>query len=110
MPRETAKNEKSAQAAENREGIVQGKAEKKEKPVEAARGKVESVQGQAEGKEKNHAKGPIYLAEELAGNARNIFNTRQECVSAALEAAGKEECTVAEAKEIVKKFLEKEVK
>ncbi len=52
----------------------------------------------------------VYSAKELAANARNIFGTRQECVMAALKAAGKAECTVSDAKEIVEKFLKKEVK
>ncbi|MCM1559642.1 MAG: hypothetical protein NC123_08860 [Butyrivibrio sp.] len=51
-----------------------------------------------------------YPVSELAANARKIFGTRQECVSAALRAAGKTECTVSEAKTIVEKFLKKEVK
>lgn len=52
----------------------------------------------------------VYSLNELAANARNLFNTRQECVVAALRDAGKTECTVSEAKEIVSKFLKKEVK
>ncbi len=55
-------------------------------------------------------KGSAYPVSELAANAKKIFGTRQECVSAALRAAGRTECTVPEAKEIVKKFLAKEVK
>ncbi|MCX4271629.1 hypothetical protein [uncultured Acetatifactor sp.] len=52
----------------------------------------------------------VYPVGDLAANARKIFGTRQECVSAALRAAGKTECTVSEAKAIVEKFLKKEVK
>ena len=52
----------------------------------------------------------VYSVSELAANARKIFDTRQECVAAALRAAGKSECTVSEAKKIVEKFLKKEVK
>ena len=51
-----------------------------------------------------------YPVSELAANAKKIFGTRQECVSAALKASGKTECTVSEAKVIVEKFLKKEVK
>lgn len=51
----------------------------------------------------------MYSCNELAANAGKIFNTRQECVTAALKAAGKSECTVSEAKEIVGNFLKKEV-
>lgn len=64
---------------------------------------------QAEKKPKA-VKDAVYSVAELAANARKIFNTRQECVSAALRAAGKTECTVTEAKIIVEKFLKKEVK
>lgn len=52
----------------------------------------------------------VYSVKELAANARKIFNTRQECVVAALKVDGKAEYTVSEAKEIVEKFLKKEVK
>ena len=44
------------------------------------------------------------------GNARSVFGTMQECVVAALKTDGKAEYTVSEAKEIVSKFLQKEVK
>lgn len=86
MPRETAKNGRSAKTNEIKEETVQEPAEKK------------------------CPKAPVYSSRELMDNAKDIFNTRQECVGAALKAAGKEECTVAEAKEIVRKFLKKEVK
>lgn len=52
----------------------------------------------------------VYPAKELAANAREIFDTRQEVVIAALKAAGRAECTVSAAKEIVEKFLKKEVR
>lgn len=52
----------------------------------------------------------VYSVNELAANARKLFETRQECVVAALRAAGKSECTVSEAKKIVEKFLKKEVR
>lgn len=52
----------------------------------------------------------VYPVEDLAANARKLFGTRQECVSAALRDAGKTECAVSEAKEIVEKFLKREVK
>ena len=50
-----------------------------------------------------------YTVEELAANAGRIFGTRQECVEAALKSVEKAECTVSEAKELVDKFLKKEV-
>ncbi len=56
------------------------------------------------------AKESAYPVNDLAANAKKIFRTRQECVSAALRAAGKTECTVSEAKVIVEEFLKKEVK
>lgn len=52
----------------------------------------------------------VYTVSELAGNARSVFGAMQECVVAALKADGKAEYTVSEAKEIVSKFLQKEVK
>ena len=51
----------------------------------------------------------VYSAEELADSAKNMFHTRKECVLAALEAAGKKECTVSEAKKMVEAFLKREV-
>lgn len=52
----------------------------------------------------------VYSVKELADNARKIFNTRQECVVAALKVDGKAEYTVSDAKVIVEQFLKKEVK
>lgn len=52
----------------------------------------------------------VYSLGEFAASARKIFETRQECVVAALKSAGKTECTISEAKEIVDKFLKREVK
>lgn len=52
---------------------------------------------------------PAYRAEELAGSAKTVFGTEKECVLAALEAAGKKECTVSEAKKMVEAFLKREV-
>ena len=51
----------------------------------------------------------FYSVNELASDAKEVFGTRQECVSAALKAAGKLEYTISEAKGIVEKFLKKEV-
>lgn len=109
MPKETAKNAKPTQATESKGESLQEQAEKKEKPVEAADNKADAVQERAGSKGKKCPKEPVYPLGELMENAKNIFNTRQECVSAALKAAGKEECSVAEAKEIVEKFLKREV-
>ncbi len=52
---------------------------------------------------------PVYSAEELS-NAAIRFGTRKECVAAALKYYGKDRATVKEAKELVSKFLSKEVK
>lgn len=51
----------------------------------------------------------VYTVEELAVNAKEVFGTNYECVVAALKAANISQCTVSEAKETVKVFLEKEV-
>lgn len=80
------------------------------KDVKTAENKVEVTQEQASKKEQKILQESVYPASELAANAKKLFNTRQECVVAALRAAGKSECTVSEAKIIVEKFLKKEVK
>ena len=51
-----------------------------------------------------------YGAAELAANARQLFDKPPEVVKAALKTAGKDKATLDEAKETVKKFLEREVK
>lgn len=56
------------------------------------------------------AQTPVYSVRELAVNAKKIFGTRQECVEVALIVAGKTQYAVDEAKDIVEKFLNKEVK
>lgn len=52
----------------------------------------------------------VYKVRELANNAKKVFDTRPECVIAALKEDGKEQYTVSEAKTLVEKFLKKEVK
>lgn len=52
----------------------------------------------------------FYTLEELSENAKQLFGVRAECVAAALKAAGIKECTVSKTKEIIKAFMEKEVK
>ncbi|MBQ6091356.1 MAG: hypothetical protein IJL07_08850 [Lachnospiraceae bacterium] len=52
----------------------------------------------------------VYTVAEFAENSDKLFNTKPECVVAALRAAEKETCTLSEAREIVDKFLKKEVK
>lgn len=84
------RTQKDAGAVENTENQVEDTAQAQEKPEDR--------------------KKAVYSVNELAANARGIFGTRQECVVAALKASGKMECTVTEAKEIVEKFLKKEVK
>lgn len=70
----------------------------------------EAMQEQVAERYQKAASDPVYSASEFADNAKKIFGTRQECVVAALKAAGKSECTVSEAKMIVGKFLKREVK
>ena len=79
------------------------------KAVETAENKAEVVQGQASRKEQKAPKEPVYSVSELAANAKKVFGTRKECVLAALRSARKSECTVSEAKGIVEKFLKREV-
>lgn len=78
--------------------------------AETAETKAEVAQEQATKKEQKTLQESVYSASEMAANAKKVFGTRQECVAAALKAAGKTECTVTEAKEIVGKFLKREVK
>ncbi len=80
------------------------------KTAETAEIKAEATQEQAPKKAVKSAKEPVYSAGEFAANAGKIFGTRQECAAAALKAAGKSEYTVSEAKEIVEKFMKREVK
>lgn len=89
MGKETSKDAKAAETVEN---------------------KAEAAQEQASKKEQKTPRESVYSANELAANAKKVFGTRQECVLSALKAAGKSECTVSEAREIVRKFLKKEVK
>lgn len=51
----------------------------------------------------------VYSREELVNNHK-AFNTYREIVDIALRLAGKEEATFAEAKTIIEKFKNKEVK
>ena len=67
MAKETQKDAKAAEAHETKEGTAQGKEEEDGKqPVNES----------------------VYPASELAADAKKIFGTRQECVMAALKAAG----------------------
>lgn len=71
----------------------------------------EIVQEKAETRKSiSEKKESSYSVKELAVNARKLFGTRPECVTAALTAAGKTESTVIEAKSIVENFLKREVK
>ncbi len=83
---------------------------KEARTAETAETKAEVAQEQDPNKEQKTLQESVYPVSELAANAKKVFGTRQECVAAALKAAGKTECTVTEAKEIVKKFLKREVK
>lgn len=63
-------------------------------------------------KAKTEVKTPVesvYTAEELANNHK-AFGTYREIVEVALKIAGKDKATFAEAKKIVEKFKNKEVK
>lgn len=50
-----------------------------------------------------------YTREELSANSVPLFGVKAECVTAALKEAGVETCTVSKAKEIVRKFMGKEI-
>lgn len=51
----------------------------------------------------------VYSAEELAKNHK-LFKTSYEIVAVALREAGKKEATLSEAKNIIEKFKNREVK
>lgn len=51
----------------------------------------------------------VYTAAELTANFK-VFNTSREIVEVALRIAGKKSATFTEAKEIIEKFKNKEVK
>lgn len=75
----------------------------------------ETVETAAEVKQETKPVKPVqaeteYTSAELAANAEAVFKTRKECVVAALRAANVTKTTVSKAKEIVDKFLKKEVK
>lgn len=52
----------------------------------------------------------VYTADELAGNAVQLFGVMPECAIVALKMAGITSCTVSQAKELVRAFMKKEVK
>lgn len=52
----------------------------------------------------------VYTVKELAEQADILFGTRPECIMAALRTEKKTEFTVDEARNLVKKFLKREVK
>lgn len=56
-----------------------------------------------------HVNESVYTAEELAQNHK-FFNTSYEIVAIALQLAGKQAATVTEAKTIIEKFKNREVK
>lgn len=56
-----------------------------------------------------HVNESVYSAEELAENYK-VFNTSKEIVEVALRMAGKKFATFSEAKAIIEKFKNKEVK
>ena len=108
MAKETSKDAKSAET--KADTAQEQESKETSKDAKSAETKADTAQEQAEKKEQKASRESVYSTGELAANAKNVFGTRQECVSAALKAAGKTECTVTEAKMIVEKFLKREVK
>lgn len=53
---------------------------------------------------------PVYPAEDLAKAAKTLFGTTYEVVITAMKLANKKQATEKEAKDIVSKFVNKEVK
>ncbi|MBS4932915.1 MAG: hypothetical protein KH020_16710 [Clostridiales bacterium] len=52
----------------------------------------------------------VYTLQEFAQNSKKLFGVQKECVMAAFKVANKKEATPSEAKEIVEKFMRKEIK
>lgn len=52
----------------------------------------------------------VYTLQEFAQNSKKLFGVQKECVMAAFKIAKKKEATPSEAKEIVEKFMGKEIK
>lgn len=105
MGKETLKDTKAAETVESSTAeSIAGRA------AVTAGDKTETAKTHMTGKGQKAANESAYPIGELAANAQKIFGTRQECVLAALKAAGRPEYTVPEAKEIVGRFLKKEVK
>lgn len=84
--------------------------QKEDKTVGMGADTEENAGGREAKKTKPAMSEPAYPVSGFAGSARSLFGTRPECVVAALKAAGKQEYTMTEAKEIVKRFLKKEVR
>ena len=59
---------------------------------------------------KTKAKPPQYTAEELASASEKALGVPRECAAAAFKIAGKTLLSLDEAKAVVKKFMEQEVK
>ena len=53
---------------------------------------------------------PVYSAEEFCSSAQALFHTKPECVRAALKERNITQCSRAEAEQIVRNFMKKEVK
>lgn len=53
---------------------------------------------------------PIYSAAELSANAPRLFGQSIDIASAALDFAKIKECTIEEARNIIKEFAERKVK
>ena len=69
-----------------------------------------TANAQASTKEKAPRKREEVETVYTVSNASERFGTRKECVAAALKYYGKDKATLKEAKELVNKFLSKEVK
>lgn len=52
----------------------------------------------------------VYTLQEFAQNSKELFGVQKECVIAAFRVANKQEATPSEAKEMVEKFMRKEIK
>ncbi|HIS61466.1 MAG TPA: hypothetical protein IAC14_04340 [Candidatus Scybalomonas excrementigallinarum] len=64
----------------------------------------------SQSKRKTQTQESIYTLQEFAQNSKKLFGVQKECVMAAFKVANKKEATPSEAKEIVEKFMRKEIK
>ena len=75
--------------------------------------RIEKVEKKTETKSQSKQKQvqeSLYTVQEFAKNSKKLFGVQREVVVTAFKMLNKQRATLSEAKEIVKKFMEKEIK